>query len=85
MKLQTKLRHVNIYLHWLRQKVQHGSMHIWWIPTKEMIANGLTKALSSAQKHNSHLRMTGIKNQKDLLASIKRKKEAFQQLQIAPE
>ena len=85
MKLQTKLRHVDIHSHWLRQEVQRGSIHICWVPTKEMIADGLTKALSSAQKHNSFVRMTGIEDQKDLLASIKREEDALQQLRTDPE
>ena len=85
MKLQTKLRHVDIHSHWLRQEVQRGSIHIRWVPTKEMIADGLTKALSSAQKHDSFVRMTGIEDQKDLLASIKREEDALQQLQTDPE
>ena len=85
MKLQTKLRHVDIHSHWLRQEVQRGSIHIRWVPTKEMIADGLTKALSSAQKHDSFVRMTGIEDQKDLLASIKREEDALQQLRTDPE
>ncbi len=72
MKLQTKLRHVDIHSHWLRQEVQRGLIHIRWVPTKEMVAEGLTKALLSAQKHDFFVRMTGIEDQKDLLASIKR-------------
>ena len=81
MKLQTKLRHVDIHSHWLRQKVQRGSIHIRWVPTKEMVADGLTKALPSAYKHDSSVKMTGIGDQKDLLASIKREDDAFQQRQ----
>ena len=85
MKLQTKLWHVDIHSHWLRQEVQRSSIHIRWVPTKEMVADGLTKALSSAQKHDSFVRMTGIEDQKDLLASIKREEDALQQLQTDPE
>lgn len=85
MKLQTKLRHVDIHSHWLRQEVQRGSIHIRWVPTKEMVADGLTKALSSAQKHDSFVRMTGIEDQTDLLASIKREEDALQQLRSDPE
>ena len=48
---------------------------------KEMITNGLTKALSSAQMHNFFVRMIGIEDQKNLLASIKREEDALQQLQ----
>lgn len=29
MKLQTKLWHINIYLHWLRQEVQYSLIYIW--------------------------------------------------------
>ncbi len=47
MKLQTKLRHVDIHSHWLRQEVQHGSIHILLVPINKMVADGLTKALSS--------------------------------------
>lgn len=48
MKLQTNFWYVNIHLHWLRQEGQRGLIHIWWASTKEMFANGLTKALASA-------------------------------------
>jgi len=44
-RLQTILRHVDIHSHWLRQEVQRGSIHIKWQETKQMIADGLTKAL----------------------------------------
>ncbi len=46
-----------------------------------MVADGLTKTLSSVQRHDSFVRMTGIEDQKDLLASIKREEDALQQLQ----
>ena len=85
MKLQTKLRHVNIHLHWLKHEVPCGSIHICWVPTKEMVTDSLTKALSSAQKHNFFVRMTDIENPKDLLVSIKREEDALQQLQADPE
>ncbi len=85
MKLQTKLWHVNIHSHWLRQEVQRGSIQICWVPTKEMVADGLTKALSSAQKHYFFVRMTGIDDQRDILASIKREEDTFQQLRTNPQ
>ena len=46
-----------------------------------MMANVLIKALSSTHKHEIFVRMTGIKDQKDLLVSIERKKNICQQLQ----
>ncbi len=82
MKLQTKLRHVDIYSHWVGQKVQYGTIHICWLPSKEMIADSLTNALSSAQNNDSVVGMTGNEDQKDLLASIKREADTLQQLRI---
>ncbi len=64
--------------------MQRGSIYIRLVPTKEMVADGLTKALSSGQKHDFFVRMTGIEDQKNLLASIKKGKDALQQLQTAP-
>ena len=81
MKFQTKLWHIDIHSHWLRQEVQRRSIHICWVPTKEIMANGLIKVLLSAQKHDFFIRMTGIEDQKDLLVSVERKKNACQLLQ----
>ncbi len=60
--------------------MQRGSIHICCVPTKEMVAEGMTKSVSSAQKRDSFVKMTGIEDQKDLLASIKREEDALQQL-----
>ncbi|KAI1840359.1 hypothetical protein JX266_013452 [Neoarthrinium moseri] len=48
-RLQTKLRHIDIHTHWLRQEVQRGTVHISWVPTNQMLADGLTKALPRQQ------------------------------------
>ncbi len=61
--------------------MQRGSIHICWMPTKNMVADRLTKALSSSQKHNFFVRITGIEDQKDLLVSIKTEEDSLQQLQ----
>jgi hypothetical protein len=45
-KLQTKLRHIDIHSHWLRQEVQWGSITLTWQESKKIMADGLTKALS---------------------------------------
>ena len=44
-KLITKLRHVDIHRHWLRQEYAMRRVLFQWKATKEMIADGLTKAL----------------------------------------
>lgn len=48
-RLNTKLRHVDIHNHWLRQEVARGTLRIQYIPTDEMTADGLTKALPVAK------------------------------------
>jgi hypothetical protein len=58
-KLTTKLRHVDIHQHWLRQEYSMKRVLFEWKPTKEMIADGLTKALSR-QKFGNFVRMIGL-------------------------
>ncbi|EED21050.1 hypothetical protein TSTA_082830 [Talaromyces stipitatus ATCC 10500] len=41
----TSLRHIDIYHHWLRQEIQSKRLHIQWVDTKRMVADGLTKLL----------------------------------------
>ena len=42
VKLVTKLHHVDIHNHWLRQESKKGTVQLHWEPT----STGLTKALS---------------------------------------
>jgi hypothetical protein len=58
-KLITKLRHVDIKHHWLRQEIQAGNIKVCWIPTNEMPADGLTKALS-IQQHEKFIKQLGL-------------------------
>jgi hypothetical protein len=57
--LQTRLRHVDIHNHWLRQETMDGRVKIEWKPTNKMLADGLTKALSGA-KFRTFLEMMGL-------------------------
>ena len=87
IKLQTKLRHVDIHSHWLRQEVQRGSIAVRWVPTKQMIADGLTKALIHAN-HEDFVGMTGLENRSELLATIQMEEdliESFLQSRSGPE
>ena len=45
--LQTKLRHIDIHNHWLRQEVSKGRIAVEYTPSQSMLADGLTKALQN--------------------------------------
>ncbi len=55
LKLDTKLKHVDIHRHWLRQKIQTNRISVNWCSTAEMSANDFIKVLSR-QKHEEFLR-----------------------------
>jgi hypothetical protein len=58
-KVTTRLRHVDIQQHWLREAVRNGSISVQWIRTSDMPADGLTKALP-IQKHQLWLKNIGM-------------------------
>jgi hypothetical protein len=64
--LPTKLRHVDIHQHWLRQEVQAKRIAIQWISTNDMPADGLSKPLTR-QKHERFVRLLGLVDIKDKL------------------
>jgi hypothetical protein len=70
-KLVTKLRHVDIHNHWLRQEYGQGRIQLRWKPTSEMIADGLTKALPT-QKFRNFIGMIGLVDIRDKLQAEKR-------------
>ena len=57
--LDTKLRHIDIYQHWFRQEVQARRIKINWLPTNDMPADGLTKALSR-QRHENFIKQLNL-------------------------
>jgi hypothetical protein len=65
-KLVTKLKHVDIQKHWLCQETQSGELKFEWIWTKDMPADGLTKALSY-QKHQAFVRQLNMTNVEHLI------------------
>jgi hypothetical protein len=66
-KLVTKLKHVDIHQSWVRQEVQEGRLSIEWLPTSEMPADGLTKALPR-QKHDEFIRQLRLVDISTLLS-----------------
>jgi hypothetical protein len=60
-KLVTKLKHVDIHQHWLRQEVVRKNLQVQWIQTSEMKADGFTKALPR-QKHQEFVRQLNLKD-----------------------
>jgi hypothetical protein len=64
MKLSTKLRHIDIHQHWLRQEVQEKRLKINWVYTGDMPADGLTKALMR-QKHETFIKQLGLVDIRD--------------------
>src|SRR5437667_11844969 len=57
-KLNTKLRHVDIHQHWLRQEYAVRRVLFEWKPITEMIADGFTKALPR-QKFQKYIKLVG--------------------------
>ncbi|RYC78724.1 hypothetical protein BFJ63_vAg18401 [Fusarium oxysporum f. sp. narcissi] len=66
-RLQTKLKHVNIHDHWLRQEAQRNRIKVEYRPTTDMIADGLTKALTRTtfRKFVNHIGLVDISDQLD--------------------
>jgi Reverse transcriptase (RNA-dependent DNA polymerase) len=58
-KLDSKLRHIDIHQHWLRQEVQTKRIALQWLPTADMPADGLTKQLPS-QKHATFIEQLNL-------------------------
>ena len=67
--LKTSLRHIDIHQHWLREAAQLGQIHVRWVPTAEMKADGLTKILGE-QKHVKFREQMGMENVEKLIESF---------------
>jgi len=79
-KLVTKLRHVDIHQHWLRQEYATGRVLLQWKATKEMIADGLTKALQR-KKFENFVNMIGMVDIGERLKTEKRMEALKEKLQ----
>ena len=57
--ISTKLRHVDIHQHWLRERVQDKVFTVEKLSTNQILADGLTKPLSR-QKHEKFVQLLGM-------------------------
>jgi hypothetical protein len=61
LKLDIKLKHVDIHRHWLRQEIQTSRINVNWCSIAEISANDFIKILSR-QKHEEFLRQLHLIN-----------------------
>ena len=54
-----RTKHINVRYHFIRKSCQDGLIELAYIPTSEMVADILTKALSQ-DKHEKHMRGMGL-------------------------
>jgi len=73
-KLTTKLKHVDVYNHWLRQEVRERRVFLNWVPTNDMPADGFTKPLGR-QKHEGFCRLLGLVDESQRIAQEERMEE----------
>jgi hypothetical protein len=73
LKLDTKLKHVDIHRHWLRQEIQTNRISVNWCSTAEMSADDFIKMLSR-QKHEEFLRQLHLI---DIIHLINQKKRSI--------
>lgn len=59
--LNTRLRHVDIHNHWLRQEAAEGRIKVQYTPTGDMVADGLTKVLPAAM-HRKFVAQLGLRD-----------------------
>lgn len=57
---QYQTKHINIQHHYIRELVSEGELTIEWVPSSEILANEMTKALSTEtfKKHQALLGMS---------------------------
>ena len=65
-KTETKLRHINIAQCWLRQQVQNDQLNVDYLPTAQMVADGLTKMLPP-QKHKNFIQQLNLVDLKKVI------------------
>lgn len=58
-RFSNRTKHIDIRHHYLREKIQEGSISIEFVPTEEMVADNLTKAVTN-EKHQFCVKQAGL-------------------------
>ena len=54
-----RTKHIDIQLHFIREHVNNGRIHLEYCPTEDMVADVMTKALGK-EKHQRFMKMMGM-------------------------
>lgn len=92
-QLNTRLRHVDIHNHWLRQEAGKGTISVHYTSTGKMLADGLTKALSNTA-FDAFIQQLGLvdvtdklkekRELDDMTDTISRLQSDLEDLELAP-
>ena len=82
--LHTKLRHVDIHNHWLREAASKRQIDVAYTPTNDMLADGLTKALTT-EKFRKFVQQLGLVDVQEKIQSRKLKELQDEDFQEAEE
>ncbi|KAI0997289.1 hypothetical protein K3495_g10897 [Podosphaera aphanis] len=61
-----RTKHINVKYHYLRQEVNNGAIKLVWVPTKNQLADGLTKPLFQPS-HENFCRLIGLVDCTDII------------------
>ena len=60
----SKMKHIDIRYHFIREKVQDNAIELWYCPTNNMLADILTKGLTYDKFSRLH-ELSGVKDLSD--------------------
>ena len=60
-------KHIAVRYHWTRQMIQNNEVELNYLPTDEMLADGMTKPLKSV-KHAEFVKTLGLKRKEEVRA-----------------
>lgn len=61
-RFHSRTKHIDIQWHFVRDQVETGAVKFQWVPTNDMAADGLTKALSN-EKFTQFVYQLGLKKE----------------------